>query len=161
MPNKNGNALVVILIVVCVIVAIVFFAGRSDNTSPLPANPVTGVLEFSVRYSLLVEKTGVLQIKNRTSSPIAGVTIQYYNQDSEDEHSYTVGTISSWEQKEVGVLESGWVIEPNEVVVVGASGYDSVALYFWNDQQGELRWSEGYGKKKLEQFLLKMKDALK
>ena len=160
MRDRNGNALVVVLVVIC-IVAFLYFTGRSDTTDPMPDNPITGVLDISLRYSLLLSGTGVLQIKNSTGDLIEGVTLEYYNQDSGQKQSYSVGTLGARAEREIGILESGWYIEANEVIVIDADGFDPVALYFWKDDQGDLRWSEGYGKKKLGQFLLKMKDARK
>ena len=154
--NKNIGCLPGAFILLLVGAILIFALNRSDGT-----NPITNVLDVSWRYSMLNSGTGVLQIKNITKSPISGVTIDYYNQDNKQKQSYTVGKINGFAEIEVGILESGWAIEPNEVITVNAAYYNSVAIYFWKDAEGNLTYEEGYGKKKLKQFLLKAQDMLK
>lgn len=131
------------------------------NTQTAPSNPVTNGLQISHRYSILNSSTAVLQLQNITSGPLSGVTIHYYNQDSGETMGYTVGTINPGRQKEIGVLESGWSIEPNEIVTISAYGYDAVKYYFWLDNRGQLVASQGYGLKKLHQVQQGTYDFLK
>ena len=155
--SDSGCSIVVILIIVGVVL---YFMFRSDSTNPISTNSVSQVLELSCRNSYMDSKTAVLQIKNISSYDISGITLEYLNQDNQNKSSYNVGTIKSGTQEEIGYFESGWMIEPNEVVTIEASGYDSVALYFWNDKNGNLIYSTGYGKKKLGQFIRKMQNVL-
>lgn len=154
MKNKHCSSLAILIVMV-------FFAfgstEKESKTESQPTNPITRVIEFSVRHSLLMSNTGVLQIRNRTGRPINGINVAYYSQDTASVSSYKVGSLDPFAQEEIGVLESGWAIEANEVVSVSADGYDSVALYFWEDDKGRLVWSEGYGAKKLAQFLQALK----
>ena len=119
---------------------------------PVPqAPPITSTLEFTWRHSLMIGGTGVLRIRNLTGEPAPGVYLHYQNQDSGQTRDYSVGSIAPFNTVEVGVLESGWMIEPNEVVTVSSDGYRSQPLYFYNDRAGRMIMTHGYAAKKGQQ----------
>lgn len=125
----------------------------SGCADPIPqAPPITSTLEFTWRHSLMVGGTGVLRIRNHSSEPMSAVHLHYENQDSGQTQDYSVGSIAPFNTVEVGVLESGWMIEPNEVVIVSSDGYQPQSLYFYNDRAGRMIMTHGYAAKKGQQL---------
>lgn len=119
--------------------------GGSDDPS------ITNIVELGWRKSLLASGTGVLQIKNISNNTTPSIWVSYKNNDSDNTDDYEVGSLDTDEMEEVGILESGWVIEPNEVITVYADGYKSKSLYSYEDSKGELKISGSYIGKKANQ----------
>jgi hypothetical protein len=147
-PYALGLFLVLSILVGCV----------DDASQP---SPVTSLVDFHWRQSLLLGDTGVLQITNKTGKPTPTLLLDYKSQDSGEKLTYCVDAIGPYATVEVGVLESGWAIEPNEVVTVSATGYTPRSLYFYKDKKGEMIMSPGYAAKKAHQIGESIHDALK
>ncbi|MCG8584242.1 MAG: hypothetical protein MI757_05970 [Pirellulales bacterium] len=87
--------------------------------------------------------------------------MRYINQDNGNTRDVIVDSIDANDSVEVGVLESGWVIEPNEIVTVWAEGYSSQDLYFYKNTKGEMIMTRGYAAKKSQQIAERVGNALK
>ena len=122
---------------------------------------VTSIVDVSWRSSLLLSNTGVLRITNRSSQPTPTIRIRYRNQDTGNSTSYTVGSINGNATAEVGILESGWMIEPNEIITVTATGYRSQNYYFYEDTNGEMIMTRGYAAKKTQQVFERVHNVFK
>ena len=121
-----------------------------SNDKPAPP-PISSLLEVSWRYSLMLTDTGVLRIKNKTEQPTPAISLHYKDQDSGKTMNYELGGLTPLATVEVGVLENGWAIEPNQVIKVVAPGYSEEELYFYKDTNGKMLMAPGYAEKKLQQ----------
>ena len=131
-----------------------FCAAATSSTS------ITTVLGISFRMSNFISNTAVLQIKNKTKHDIKNIRLKYTNLNSGEKMTYKINIIKQGKTKEIGFFESGWTIEPDEVIVISINGYAADTFHFWKDNQGKFRMSNGYIKKKIGQTILKLKQIL-
>lgn len=96
--------------------------------------PLNQVLHISVRSSLLSPGTAVLQVTNVSAKPVGKLTFYFRNRDNNQQASYQITEIKPSEGREIGVLQVGWALEPNEEITVVAEGFTGFRLEtYWAD----------------------------
>lgn len=126
-----------------------------------PSNPLSSAISLGVRYSLMIPDSGVLQLHNSSESTLFNVAIHYFDQDTQEEKAYSVGTMFPGSSEEIGVLESGWPVEANQIITLSATDFDSVSYYFVKNQAGQIVYTDSYAKKKIAQIADLIESALK
>lgn len=90
-------------------------------------------ITVSVRSSL-VGFGNVIQIANKSDRVLKDVVVILRNPGKNSEQSYRVGDIEAQEVRELGTIESGWVMEKGEMVYVVVG--DALPIAFSAEQLG-------------------------
>lgn len=113
--------------------------GLLVSTGCSPSTPqLKQVLHVSVRSSLLSPGTAVLQVVNASSQPLRKVTVYFRNRDSNQQTYYTIAELKPSEGREIGLLETGWTLEPNEEVTLVADGFTGFRLQTYRADNGSV-----------------------
>lgn len=123
-------------------------------------SPLSNIIEVSLRYSMVIPDSGVLQLKNNGNQPITGINIEYHNLDKGGRKTYILRRVGPHETEEVGILESGWSVEENEVITISSDGFSPITIYTWKSSAGDLAYSKSYWQKKLGQSIDSIKHAI-
>ena len=111
--------------------------GWTDKSTP-PRPSVNNVVELSTRRSLLSPGTAVLIIKNKTGSVVKGLSISYRNRDSNQKKFHLVSDIAAFSRTEVGILESGWALEPNEIFSIHLENHEGATYKTFRADDGSI-----------------------
>lgn len=81
--------------------------GAGANASAKDSSPSIGkALDFGWRPSILIPKTAVLIIKNKSDSAVKEIKLEYWNQDNGKTRTFSLGTLKSHENTEIGMIEN-------------------------------------------------------
>lgn len=132
-----GSVGVVIIIVVCI--RMVGCLSHTIASSSSPPSLLTAV-HVSMRQSLLDSNTGVLQLENRSSSPISNIVLIFRNLDSREDRRFDIRTLQSREQTEIGALEAAWTFVPNETIDISLQdgSYAPVRFLTYRAEGGQI-----------------------
>ncbi len=107
------------------------------TTGCSPSTPqLNRILHVSVRSSRLSPGTAVLQVVNASSQPLRKVTAYFRNCDSNQQTYYTIAELRPAEGREIGLLETGWTLEPNEEVTLVADEFTGFRLQTYRADNG-------------------------
>lgn len=122
--------------IVLFVVALALAVG-CQNTSGRPSAPSLGPLvTVSMRQSHLFGSSAVLQISNVSSGTLSGITIRFRNLDNNQSGAYNLPPLPRGEMAEVGVLECGWALEPNEEIEIQHSTYGKLKFTTYKTEKG-------------------------
>ena len=120
-----------------VALAAVAVASYGPSTPP-PEPDITSVVALTWRHSALWPGTGVLRLRNISGEPTPPIRLDYRSDENGAASTFLVPPIDPAETTEVGALDSGWAIKPNELVAVSAVGYATQELQFLRHDTGRM-----------------------
>lgn len=113
------------------LLALLVTTGCSPSTPQLKQ-----ALHVSVRSSLLGPGTCVLQVTNVTAKPLRKLTVYFRNCDNNQQTYYNIAELKPSELREIGLLEAGWALAPNEEVTIAAEGFTGFRLQTYRADNG-------------------------
>ena len=128
--GREGNAAVVVVVLIAVAVLAAYLIKNPDQVRVRPIQVPVGV---SVRGSAL-GLGNVLQVRNSSHKALTGVQVSARNDAADTSISHVLGQLAPGETKELGWMEWGWVVEAEETVTVRADGHAPIT--FSSEQLG-------------------------
>ncbi len=147
------------------------------DDSSRPAKPsITTVLDFAWRASLADKDTAVLIMTNKSNVSLENIAMKLEDQTTLDleqaskddsaglysRHAeFTVQRLAPGAKKEIGVLETGWLLKPDTVITLSHESYEPESVYFYLNSRGKMVMSVGYASKKGAQLTEKLHEIFK
>lgn len=119
------------------VICVAYVACNRAPQRDTPSKPsLSNVIHVSIRRSLLDSSTSVLQIHNTSRTPLRGLRVWFTNQDSQQRVSHDIDVINPQQTAEIGTLECGWALEPNERVFVFQDEYKHLVFTTYRAENG-------------------------
>lgn len=123
------------------VLAALLLAGCEASSQIFPPS-AENAITISTRQSLLDSKTGALCIQSKTPSPL-NISLDFRNLDNQQQKLHKA-EVPAYGSLEVGILECGWALAPNETVVISVPGYASVKYKTHRTSEGLIGISRAF-----------------